>query len=71
MRWGSPTTPPRSFLARHERSARIYDRPDEVHRFVVARQVLRGYRVEPCAPAPELGYEHRPGDRGRIDRLAG
>jgi alkylation response protein AidB-like acyl-CoA dehydrogenase len=29
---------------RHERAARIYDGPDEVHKWVVARHVLRGYR---------------------------
>jgi len=28
---------------RHERAARIYDGPDEVHKWVVARQVLRDY----------------------------
>ena len=29
---------------RHERAARIYDGPDEVHKWVVARQMLQGYR---------------------------
>jgi acyl-CoA dehydrogenase len=28
---------------RHERAARIYDGPDEVHQRVVARQILKGY----------------------------
>jgi acyl-CoA dehydrogenase len=28
---------------RHERAARIYDGPDEVHKIVVARRILRGY----------------------------
>ena len=32
-----------SFFYRHERGARIYDGPDEVHRAVVARKVLQGY----------------------------
>jgi acyl-CoA dehydrogenase len=31
---------------RHERAARIYDGPDEVHKSVVARQILRDYGVE-------------------------
>jgi acyl-CoA dehydrogenase len=31
---------------RHERAARIYDGPDEVHKSVVARRVLREYGVE-------------------------
>ncbi|HYY52236.1 MAG TPA: acyl-CoA dehydrogenase family protein, partial [Myxococcales bacterium] len=31
---------------RHERAARIYDGPDEVHKGVVARRVLRGFGVE-------------------------
>ncbi len=31
---------------RHERAARIYDGPDEVHKVVVARSVLRRYGVE-------------------------
>ena len=35
-----------SFMARHERAARIYDGPDEVHKSVVARHVLRGYGVD-------------------------
>ena len=30
---------------RHERAARIYDGPDEVHKSVVARQILREYGV--------------------------
>jgi len=30
---------------RHERAARIYDGPDEVHKSVVARQILRDYGV--------------------------
>ncbi len=34
---------------RHERAARIYDGPDEVHRNVVARQVLKGYGYTPKA----------------------
>jgi alkylation response protein AidB-like acyl-CoA dehydrogenase len=31
---------------RHERAARIYDGPDEVHKWVVARQMLEPYRQE-------------------------
>lgn len=34
-----------SFWYRHERAARIYDGPDEVHKSVVARQLLREYGV--------------------------
>ena len=30
---------------RHERAARIYDGPDEVHKSVVAREVLKPYGV--------------------------
>jgi alkylation response protein AidB-like acyl-CoA dehydrogenase len=30
---------------RHERAARIYDGPDEVHKWVVARQMLAPYRT--------------------------
>ncbi len=33
-----------STFYRNERAARIYDGPDEVHRSVVARQVLKGYQ---------------------------
>ena len=32
-----------AFWYRHERAARIYDGPDEVHRAVLARDVLRAY----------------------------
>ena len=34
-----------STFYRNERAARIYDGPDEVHRGVVARQVLKGYQA--------------------------
>src|SRR6185437_10825955 len=33
---------------REARAARIYDGPDEVHRMVVARQVLRAFRPKPA-----------------------
>ncbi len=32
-----------SYFYRHERAARIYDGPDEVHKSVVARRILKGY----------------------------
>jgi alkylation response protein AidB-like acyl-CoA dehydrogenase len=35
-----------SFWFRHERGARIYDGPDEVHKTVVARQELKKYGVQ-------------------------
>jgi acyl-CoA dehydrogenase len=35
-----------AFWYRHERGARIYDGPDEVHKSVVAREVLKGYGVD-------------------------
>jgi acyl-CoA dehydrogenase len=35
---------PLEWMYRQARSARIYDGPDEVHRMVVARRVLRAYR---------------------------
>ncbi len=34
-----------SHFYRHERASRIYDGPDEVHRNVVARQILKSYGV--------------------------
>jgi len=34
---------PLAYWYRHERAARIYDGPDEVHKIVVARRILRGY----------------------------
>ena len=37
---------PLAFWYRHERAARIYDGPDEVHKLVVAKRVLRGFGVE-------------------------
>jgi acyl-CoA dehydrogenase len=36
-----------SFFYRHERGAQIYDGPDEVHKSVVAREVLKAYGLEP------------------------
>jgi alkylation response protein AidB-like acyl-CoA dehydrogenase len=35
-----------SFWYRHERGARIYDGPDEVHKYVVARETLKNYGVK-------------------------
>ena len=37
---------PLAFWYREERAARIYDGPDEVHKQVVAKRVLRGFGVE-------------------------
>jgi acyl-CoA dehydrogenase len=37
---------PLAYWYRHERAARIYDGPDEVHKGVVARRVLRGFGAE-------------------------
>jgi alkylation response protein AidB-like acyl-CoA dehydrogenase len=34
---------PLAYWYRHERAARIYDGPDEVHKWVVARQLLAKY----------------------------
>jgi alkylation response protein AidB-like acyl-CoA dehydrogenase len=31
-------------MAMHARAGRIYDGPDEVHRMVVARRILRSYK---------------------------
>ncbi|MDX2184025.1 MAG: acyl-CoA dehydrogenase family protein [Gemmatimonadaceae bacterium] len=36
---------PLAFWYAHERGARIYDGPDEVHKSVVAREILRRYRA--------------------------
>ena len=38
-----------SYWYRHERAARIYDGPDEVHKMVVARSVLRKYGIDSTA----------------------
>lgn len=35
-----------SFWYRHERGARIYDGPDEVHKYVVARETLKDYGIK-------------------------
>jgi alkylation response protein AidB-like acyl-CoA dehydrogenase len=37
---------PLAFFYRHERAARIYDGADEVHKTVVARQLLKEYGVK-------------------------
>jgi alkylation response protein AidB-like acyl-CoA dehydrogenase len=37
---------PLAFWWRHERAARIYDGPDEVHKVAVARRILRGYGLD-------------------------
>jgi acyl-CoA dehydrogenase len=42
-----------SFFYRHERGAQIYDGPDEVHKSVVAREILRSYGLDPRAKRGE------------------
>lgn len=37
---------PLAFFYRHERAARIYDGPDEVHKVVVARRILKRYGLD-------------------------
>ncbi|HVS01247.1 MAG TPA: acyl-CoA dehydrogenase family protein [Thermoanaerobaculia bacterium] len=44
---------PLAWFWRHERAARIYDGPDEVHRRVVAREVLRPYLRDAPPPTRE------------------
>jgi acyl-CoA dehydrogenase len=39
-----------SFFYRQERAARIYDGPDEVHKVVLSRRVLRGYDEQQAQP---------------------
>ena len=41
-----------AYWYRHERAARIYDGPDEVHKTVVARSVLRKYGVDIASNDP-------------------
>jgi len=43
---GTTDDTPLAYWYRHERAARIYDGPDEVHKLVVAKRVLRGFGVE-------------------------
>ncbi len=40
-----------SHFYRHERGAQIYDGPDEVHKSVVAREILKTYGLDPRARA--------------------
>ena len=37
---------PLAWWYRHERGARIYDGPDEVHKSVVARRILKGFGLK-------------------------
>jgi acyl-CoA dehydrogenase len=37
---------PLAYWYRHERAARIYDGPDEVHKVAVAKRILRGYGIK-------------------------
>ena len=41
-----------SFFYRHERGAQIYDGPDEVHKGVVAREILKSYGFDPRKRKP-------------------
>jgi alkylation response protein AidB-like acyl-CoA dehydrogenase len=40
---------PIAYWFRHERAARIYDGPDEVHKIVLARRILRAYEEAPLS----------------------
>ena len=42
---GMTDATPLAFFFRHERAARIYDGPDEVHKLALARRILRGHRT--------------------------
>ena len=60
---------------RHERAARIYDGPDEVHKSVVARRILKQYtarqrRGEEDAAAIDQPATVRPGEEIDTERLA-
>ncbi len=62
---GYSTDLPLEAMYRYARAARIYDGPDEVHRGVVARRLLRGYE------AVEVPSEHVPTRRAAaIERFA-
>jgi alkylation response protein AidB-like acyl-CoA dehydrogenase len=37
---------PLAWFFRHERAARIYDGPDEVHKSALARAILKNYGIE-------------------------
>ena len=37
---------PLAFWLRHERCSRVYDGPDELHKSLVAREILKGYGVD-------------------------
>lgn len=53
---------PLESMYRYARAARIYDGPDEVHRVVVAREVLKGY----AAPPDGVPTEHIPTRRAAL-----
>ena len=48
---------PLAFWYRHERAARIYDGPDEVHKAVVAREEMKRHRAPAPPPAPAVGVD--------------
>jgi aminoglycoside phosphotransferase (APT) family kinase protein/alkylation response protein AidB-like acyl-CoA dehydrogenase len=54
-----------AFLYRHERAARIYDGPDEVHKLAVARSLLKQH-----AARMEGGHSSRGGSTGPRDEAA-
>jgi len=56
---------PLAWFWRHERAARIYDGPDEVHKAVVAKRILAGYGM------PRSGERRGEGDGGRQSREKG
>jgi acyl-CoA dehydrogenase len=61
---GYSTDLPLEAMYRFARGARLYDGPDEVHRAAVAKQILRGYAVEPG----QTPSEHLPTRREQARR---
>ena len=43
---GMTDATPIAWWFRHERAARIYDGPDEVHKSVVSRRILKAYDIK-------------------------
>ncbi len=54
----------------HERGARIYDGPDEVHKIAAAKRILRGYRREGEGGAAGEPGPVRPGEALDLAKLA-
>jgi acyl-CoA dehydrogenase len=69
--YGLTDSTPLAFWYRHERAARIYDGPDEVHKLALGRSLVKAHRAShaPKSVAPRETKPPREGEAPDLDKL--